>query len=1040
MWISDVSIKRPVFAVMLIAALVALGAVASGRIGVDLFPRVEFPYVMINTALEGASPETIETEVTDVLEEEINTIAGLRSLRSESAEGLSLIVAEFDLDLDVNVKAQDVRDKVARVLGKLPPEVESPIIEKLDPDASPILSVMISGDKTPSELSTFAKSVVKDRIQRIPGVGTVTLVGGREREIRIWLDANRLRAYGVTADDVINALRREHADIPGGLLESAGKLSEFAVKTKGEVETVAEFEDIVIMYRSGRPTTIADVARVEDGLEDERTYAEFNGRPGISLDVRRQSGENTLVVANAVKRAVDDIKKTLPAGMELVIARDISVFIGESARDVGDDIMLGVLLVVLVTLAFLLNPRATVIVAIAMPTSLISAFFLLYIAEFSINVLTLLALSLSVGLLVDDAIVVLESIHRKLDEGLSPLEAASQGVREVGAAVFSGTIAIVAVFVPIAFMEGVIGKFFYQYGLTIVFAVMVSLLVSITLTPALASRWLTKETNLKGPLAQKVDRWHEQLSLSYRNLLEVSLRHRWIVGIAALFFVSTGVFAATTLSFGFDSRADRSEFVAQIELPYGVGIEGSRQIAQRAAAQLSEVEHVRGIFVTIGADQKKKVNLIDYYLALTPKADRRTDFTEIQGHVREKLTEAVPEAQSILVSDIPWFGSGGSSNAEIMFSLEGSDIEQLRIYSEQILRELRKSKNVVDVVSSLELGKPEIQFHVDRRRAGDLSVSTRSIADSIRIMVGGATVATFQDGGDRFDVRVQMQGDQRADLANLNLIQVRNADGLAVDLANVAGFEVRTGAAQIDRRNRSRNVSINANLAPGVVLGDATNEIEAVVRGLNLPDGYQGAFVGKAEMMDETIAAIVFAFVMALTALYMILASQFNSFVQPGIIMLTAPLSFMGAFVFLALAGGALTLFTQIGLVALMGLVMKNGILLVDYANHLRRVDPELDAVGAMLQAAPVRLRPVLMTAISTISGMIPVSLSNSQGAEFRNAMGTLVIGGMTSSTFLTLIVVPAAYCAVSAWSGQANSIFGRLKSAIKLPVGIGGK
>ncbi|MFQ5534950.1 MAG: efflux RND transporter permease subunit, partial [Sphingomonadales bacterium] len=522
MRLADLSIRRPVFAVMLVGALIALGWISLGRLGVDLFPKVEFPNVSIATVLDGATPETIESEVTDVIEEEVNTIAGVEVLRSASSEGLSQVFIEFELEEDVDLKAQDVRDKVSTVMGELPVDVEPPVIEKVDPDSAPIMSVMISGDMPVRELTDFADNVLKERLQRISGVGSVRLIGDRDREVRIWLDSDRLRSYELTADDVLRALRREHAEIPGGRMDSDGRRVEFSVKTKGEVQAVAEFSDIVIAFHDGAPTYLRDVARVEDGAEEERTYAELNGRQGISLEIRRQSGKNTVEVARAVKQAVADIEKRLPPGAEIVIARDISRFIESSVRDVAEDMEVGILLVVIVILLFLLSMRATVIVAIAIPAAIISTFFAFYVFDFTINLLTLMALSVSIGLLVDDAIVVLESIHRHIEEGHPPFKAASLGVRQVGSAVLAGTASVMAVFIPIAFMEGIVGRFFFQYGLAIVFAVGVSLLVSLTLTPSLCARMLRKNLS-QARIFVLADKGYQKLERAYGRLLDGAL-------------------------------------------------------------------------------------------------------------------------------------------------------------------------------------------------------------------------------------------------------------------------------------------------------------------------------------------------------------------------------------------------------------------------------------------------------------------------------------------------------------------------------------
>ena len=1009
MWISDLSIRRPVLAVMVIGALVALGLVSLMRIGVDLFPRVEFPYVVVNTVLEGASPEAIETEVTDAIESQVNTISGIKSLSSQSSEGNSQVMIEFGLSENPDVKAQDVRDKVNLAVRDLPQDTEQPVIQKVDPDAEPILSVMLSGDLPIKDLTHIADKIVKERLQRVSGVGQVSIIGGRKRQVRVWLDAQRMRGYSVTADDVIGALTRENADIPGGAMQSQGSLAEYSVKTKGEVTSVAGFNDITIAFRDGGlPTRLRDVARVEDGVEDERTYATLNGKPGVSLEIRRQSGQNTLAVADAVKAEIERIRPILPPGVTMVTAKDISLFISESVRDVGFDIILGIFLVVVIVSAFLLDFRATMIVAIAMPTSLIATFFAFYTAGFTLNLLTLMAFSVAVGLLVDDAIVVLESIHVKLEEGMSADEAASKGTSEVAVAVMAGTWAVVAVFVPIAFMEGIVGRFFYQYGLAIVFSVLVSLLVSLTLTPALCAKFLTK-LHL-GPISRRFEAFHRGLENFYRNVLRWSLDHRGRVFLFGFLTILAGFFLAGRIPFDFQAKADRSEFLMTIDLPFGVGIEQTKTVGERVTQALLGTQNVRTAFMTIGSGSQGRINRLSYYVGLTPKNARPIDQFQIMQTARTLIAKIVPEATSIEAVDVPWIGGNSSFNSAISYSLQGPSIEVLREKADAIVTRMRAdTATFADARTSYEAGKPEVQIHVDRARAADQGVAVRPLATTVRALIGGVNAGTFEEFGDRYDVRVRLEETQRNDPASLSMIQVRGQGRQLVDLANIAQFNMREGPSEIDRRNRARNITIFGNTPPGVALGTATDRMSQILKEVALPAGYGGEFIGQAERMKESAQAIGFAFILALVALYMILASQFNSFSQPIIIMLTAPLSFFGAFAALYFSGLSLTMFVQIGLLALMGLVMKNGILLVDYAN-VAREQRGLDARTAIEEAGPRRTRPVLMTQLATVFGMIPVAISTSQGAEFRNAMGVLIIGGILSSTFLTLLIVPVAY------------------------------
>lgn len=995
---------------MLTAALVGVGSISVGRLGVDLFPRVEFPYMAVTTVLEGADSETVESEVTDVLEDHLNTISGIEEIRSISSEGLSQVFIQFELEEDADVKAEDVREKVAAAVAELPSDAEAPIVEKVDPDSAPIISVMVSGDLPIRTLTDFADRVVKERIQRVPGVGSARLVGGREREIRIWLDSERLRGFGLTGTDVIQAIRAEHADVPGGILEADRARREFAVKTRGEVGSAREFADIVVAYRDGAPTTVGDIARVEDGSQDERTYAVLDGVRGVSLDIRRQSGRNTVAVAREIKRAVEELRIAAPPGIELVVARDISRFIEASAEDVAVDIILGGILAVVVTLAFLRSMRSTLIVAVAIPASIIATFFLFLVMDFTLNMLTLMALSVSIGILIDDAIVVLESIHRKLEEGVPPMSAASQGTAEVGSAVIAGTASVLAVFLPIAFMQGIIGRFFFEYGLAISFAVAISLVVAVTLTPMLCSRVLA-QVHGGGAIFQLLERVYASLESRYQKLLEIALRHRLAVILLAAASVLVGASMAREIPLEFSSKADRSEYEGIVELPPTAGIGETKRVARNVAAAVAEIEHVEHVFLTIGAGSQRRVNEMSVYVELAPKQERADSQLALMDAARSAMQRAAPEAKRIAVNEIAWISGGGFSSYNVEFGVTGSSLDRLLEITSEVVSRMRADPLFVDAKSGFEEGKPELEIVVDRGKAADLGVPVRALATTIRTLIGGAEVATFEEQGRRFDVRVRLEEAQRDDLEEVERLQVRPIAGPPVDLASVASARIATGPAQIERENRGRKVSIVANTPEGVALGTAADRIDAIVREVGLPAGYSGKHAGAAERMKDSTDAVRFAFFLALVALYMILASQFDSYAQPAVIMLSAPLSFVGAFAALYATGTALSIWAQIGLVALMGLVMKNGILLVDYANHLRSTGA--NARDAVLSAGPIRLRPVLMTAFSTVAGMVPVAFAVSDGAEFRRPMGVLVSGGLVSSTLLTLIVVPVAYTLV---------------------------
>jgi len=1029
MGLADFCIRRPVFAVMLIAGLIGLGWNSISRVGIDLFPRVEYPFISVATLLEGATPETVETEVTDILEEQLNTISGIKSLRSTSSEGLSQVFLEFEIGEDINIKSQEVRDKVALARGDIPVDAENPVIEKVDPDAEPIMSVLVVGDFSIRELTLYADDVVKEALQRVNGVGSVDIVGGRDREVRLWLDIDRLRGYGLSVDQVVAAIKSEHAEIPGGRLEAAGGQTEFAIKTKGEVESVEAFGDLVVAFRDGRPTWLRDVARIEDGMEDERTFAELSGKRGVSLDVRRQSGENTVAVAAQVREVLDELRLSAPSGVQLVIAKDVAHFVESSVDDVTSDMIVGAILAVLITFMFLLNPRSTVIVAVAIPTAIVSTFFAFYVAGFTLNMLTMMALSVSIGLLIDDAIVVVESIHRYVQDGEPVMRAASLGVKRVGSAVLAGMLAIVGVFVPIAFMEGLVGEFFFQYGLTVSFAVAVSFLVSMTLTPMLASRLLRKdpeERRFAAPFLVV----HEWMERAYSRLLVSTLRHRWVAVVGLVVAVVSGGIVAGLVPMEFMPQTDRSEFTAVIELPQGTGVAETKQVASRLAGDINRVDLVEEVFVTVGAGVQNKVNEAEFYIGLTAKQDRDRGQFQIMDDIREVIRTKAPEVKSFGLAEIPWVSGGSAAGAQIQFLIQGQDLAFMGGMAEGLADQMRASPAFEDVDTTYDQGKPELQVHIDRRRAADLGVSVDRLAGTVRALIGGVDVATYEEGGQRYDVRVRLEEAQRDDLAKLGLLQVNNASGDLIDVDNVARLEVGMAPVEIDRMDRSRSIAVSAAPSRTYTLGQANAELETLVDDLNLPDGYSSRSEGTVKLMAETSQSIIVAFGMALVVIYMILASQFNSFVQPAIIMLCAPLAFIGAFLAVYLEGAGLSLFAQIGLIVLMGLVMKNGILLVEYANQFR--EEGMDARKAILTAAPLRLRPILMTALSTVFGMLPVALSVSDGAEWRRPMGILVIGGLMSSTFLTLLIVPVVYTLMDDLNKAVNRMMTRIKMGLR--------
>jgi HAE1 family hydrophobic/amphiphilic exporter-1 len=1022
MRLPDTSIRRPVFAVMLIGGLVVLGVISIPRLGLDLFPRVEFPIVTVTTVLEGAAPETVEREVSQVLEESINTIEGIRTLRSASSDSLSLLFIEFELEYDIQVKAQEVRDKVAAVRGELPRDIEPPVVDRVDPDAAPILAVMVAGPHSIRTLSEFADKRLKPRLERIPGVGSVELVGHRPREIRIWIDPIRLTGYALSVDDVLAALQREHVELPGGRIET--EQQEYTVKTKGKLDSAERFGDIVVVERAGRVIHLRDVARVEDGMAEERTVSYLDGRRGVALMIRRQSGENTVAVADAVTEQLDAIRRDLPPGYALIEAMDLSRFIRSAIHDVGVDLAWGAVLASIVVLIFLRNARSTVIAAIAIPSSLVGSFVYFYAFGFTLNTMTLMALSLSIGVLIDDAIVVLENIYRHMELGERGSAAASAGAHEIGLAVVSTTLALCAVFVPIAFMGGVVGRFFREFGVVATCAVMNSMLVALTLTPMLCARYL-RLPSTHGRAYRLLEHGYRRLEAHYRHVLARGLRHRWAVIALALTAVAAGVLVARRVPIDFVAKEDRSEFNVWLKLPLGSNVQQTQAAVRVLEDDLRTQPEVRAVFTTIGGGLKKHVNEAVIYVQLAPKADRARGQFDIMAAVREHVRTLGLPVVDYAVEEVPMIHFPGGRNAQIMYAIRGPDIDRLQWFAGNLIARMKALGGYADLYSSYETGKPEIALEIARERSADLGVPALQIGRTISALLAGYEATTFEEKGERYDVRVQVRPEYRDDPAKLDFLRVRSTTGALVPLRNLVTPRIGSGPVEIDRENRTRAITVYGNLADKAA-GTADEEVMRIGAELGIGGEYELEPVGPSQRLRETTAAVGFAFVLALTAIYMILASQFNSFIHPLTIMLSAPLSFIGAFASVWLVGMSLDLMTQIAFLMLMGVVMKNGILLVDYTNTLRARGCSL--YDAVLEAGPTRMRPVLMTTVSTIFGMLPVALSTGDGSEWRNAMGIVAIGGLLTSTFLTLLVVPVAYTLFDDAGALAARVVRRLR------------
>jgi HAE1 family hydrophobic/amphiphilic exporter-1 len=1034
--LSDVSIRRPVFAVMLIGALVVLGLVSLPRLDRRLLPEAELAIVTVTTLLPGAAPETIEREVTEPLEEAINTIDGIDSLTSTSSEGFSRILVSFGLDQDPVEKAQDVRDKVAVAVAELPSRAELPVVQRFDADGEPILAVLFAGPRTIRALTEIVEQKVKPRLERIAGVGSVEMVGGRKREIRIWLDPLRLSGYGMAVDDVLAALESEHVEMPGGRIETERR--EYTVRTQGKLRRAEQFGSLVVAERGEGVIRLHDVALVEDGMEDERTVSRLNGQRGVSLVVRRQSGANIVNVASAVKKELDHLRETLPPGVELTVAQDTSRFIEHSIDEVMNALFWGCLLATAVVLVFLRNGRSTIIAGLAIPSSVVASFAGFYFLGFTLNIMTLMGLSLSIGMLIDDAVVVVENIFRHVEGGEQRREAAHSATREVGTAVIATTLAVCAVFVPIAFMGGVVGKFFREFGLVVVCAVVTSTLVALTLAPMLSSRFLQVPAR-HGRAYGLLERGFVALERHYRRALAWSLGHRKSVVGVALAATLAGLAIAWTVPVDFAGEVDRSEFNVWLKMPLGSPIHRTVAAVAQLEESLRRHPEVKAVFSTIGGGARQRVNEAEIYVQLRHRSQRDVPQPAIMEDVRRLVRESGLPFVDFAAEEIPTLRVSGMRSFMMHYAVRGPETTELHRLAQLLTARMEEAQGFVDVTSSYELGKPEISLEIARDRAADLGVPAAQIGRSVAALLGGLEVTSFEEKGEHYDVRVQLRPEYRDDPRKLGLLDIRASNGQLINFANLVTPRIQAGPVEIQHEQRARVITVYANLA-GKALGDASREMEGFIEKLDVAEGYEIEAVGYSKTMEESLQNVLFAFALAMVATYMILASQFNSFAHPFTIMLSAPLSFIGAFAGLAVAGHYLGVMSQIGFLLLMGLVMKNGILLVDYTNQLR--ERGMGLVEATLEAGPTRLRPVLMTTISTIFGMLPLALGRGDGAEWRNSMAVIVMGGLVTSMFLTLLVVPVAYTLLDDAQTGVVRLLGRLldgRLALAAPAGGGG-
>ena len=1007
--LSAICIRRPVFTTMLTALPIVLGLFSYFRLGVDLQPRLDLPFVFITTTLRGASVEEVETQVTRPIEEAVNTIEGIDELRSMTSEGVSRVFIRFMLSKSPDVAAQEVQNKVNAMVAQLPRGVTLPVIDKLDEDASPVLTVVVSGKRDLREITELARRRIKENIETVSGVGAVTIAGGQQRAVQVTIDTEKLQEYNLSIEDVRRALTAQNLELPGGRIDQPGR--ELVLRVLGRYESANRFNELVIDVRDGYPIRIKDVGIAEEGVEDQRSLARQDGRPAVALFVRKQTGSNTVSVVDNVKARIELLKAGLPGDMVLESVSDQSVFIKRSIDEVKTHLLLAGLLVSITILAFIRDWRTTLIATSAIPASIITTFALMDGMGFTLNNITMLALVLAIGIVIDDAVVVHENIFRHMEEnGEDAMTASFKGTSEIALAVLATSFSLVVIFVPVAFMEGQVGRLFNSFGLTIAFAILVSLFVSFTLTPMLCSRFLkiedpSKHSSKSGFIWKIVER-------SYMGVLGWSMRHRIIVMLISLGLVATGYPLLKYTPLEYIPIDDTNEFVVQLIAQPGSNLTAIDTQIKEIETKLKDLPGVTSMLTTIGETSTRvargsgdvtRASILVRMIDLTKRDYSQFD---VMAQARKVLTQ-YPDFRSGVTE--PSNRGGGGLSSTIDINLVGPDLKVLYEYTEKLVQRLRKSPEVVDVDTSVSARKPELQVEIDRDRAADLGVDAATVSSTLAILVGGEPVSTFKDGDEQYDVWLRARVGQRDTRNAIDDITVPSTVTRAlVPIGSFTSSTERRGPSQIERLNRMRRTTVGANLAKGFSTGEGVDAMVREAKALGLPPGYEFRKGYRSRNLDDVARNFLIAFGLSLVFMYMVLAAQFESFVDPITILLALPLTFPFALISLRILNQPMDIYAIFGLFMLVGIVKKNGILQVDYTNELRRKGMDRDK--AILEANQTRLRPILMTTLMLVAGMIPLALGKGPGAAARASLANVIIGGQMLSLLPTLLVTPVAY------------------------------
>jgi multidrug efflux pump len=1043
MRLSQICIDRPVLSIVMSLVILVFGIIALGRLQYRELPDIDNPIVSVMTILPGAAPEVMETSVTQVIEDELVSIEGVRHITSVSREETSIINLEFELSRDLNVAASDVRDRVALSRSGLPDEVKAPIVSKSNSSGGVMIWMNLSGGGLDQiELTTLVETQIEDRLTKLPGVARLNVEGQRRLAVRIWIDHHRLTARGLVVSDIADALRNSNVDIPSGRVESVDR-EEFSVRTPGELRTAKDYNALVIANFDGNFVRIRDIGEAVIGAENERSLVRVNGEVGLGMGLVKQSKANALDVAHAVKAEVELINKDLPAGVDFGVVWDQSRFIEDSIHDVTVTIFYAIGLVLIVIFIFLRSLRATVVPAIAIPISVVGTFAMLYFLGYSINILTLMGLTLAIGLVVDDAIVVLENVSRWIEEGTPRLEATRRGMAEISFAVVAASVSVIAVFLPLAFMTGTTGRLFREFGVTVATAVAISGFVALTLTPTLCARVLRTQSRDAGfsiRLGRAVDRMRDV----YARMLGVSLTKPWIVFAVSAAWIALGSVLFLTIDEEFMPVSDRGSIMIFSNAPQGSTLEYTDRYHRAVEQQLLEIPEINTVTALIAPawEGPAVVNQAIVFSDLKPEDERERSQMEIVDALYSQFLtnpgiEVFPMNEPTL--SIDW------DSSPVSMVVTGPKISKVAAYADEIVRRSREIPGLINLQSDLKLNKPQLVVHVDREQASDLGVSVRDVASTLQVLLGGAELSTFKLHGETYEVIAQIDRSDRANPTDLYGLYVRSESGIMVPLASVVSIEETVTSSGLPHYDRQRAAGISGNLLQGVPLGETLDEVSAIASEVIPKDsGYRIRFSGLSERFYESGSALVFAYLLAVVMVYLVLAAQFESFVDPATILVAVLLSFTGALLALELTGHTLNLFSQIGLVMLVGLVTKNSILIVEFANQLRERGAEpFEAVSA---AARTRFRPVMMTALSTIAGILPIAIGMGAGGEARAPLGVAVVGGMAFSTLFTIFVIPTVYLGFAQLQSQIAAHSARRAQRAQpgrtepLPVGVQGR